>query len=379
MQDLNKRFEFYILQQREKDAATNGLEGDLEELRVQYAEETRKMRAIHAEQKKMYEKQRNQDENKLHDTSQELASVLANIQRLESRQALHTSQVREYQGTLEHLVGKNKDLRETLFEVQNRARELERSCDAHAAHCSDLERTVPTVQQALEGVAESTQSERELAVQLRSDLAEIKDKAERDRLNHLREIPVLQDRHATTAKQKDQRRRQKMIDDLKTQNEARTKANVDTMKYRYEAKAEQFRLHIESQLAERASLETEKKDLDAIEARIRNLQDTCAGLKDDLATARATQEQELSGINADIANVKARAKRKMKQHDELMEIKLPFDVELQQLEEILSTEEKRLGISRHGSPLKKQKTKEPKSAAVPTRSSSRLNKDKDKQ
>lgn len=71
LQDLNKRLEFYILKQRERDASAGSIQRTISENRDYYEKEIDKLKSLHETQVAVFRKQRDEKDSEIERLSQE--------------------------------------------------------------------------------------------------------------------------------------------------------------------------------------------------------------------------------------------------------------------------------------------------------------------
>lgn len=380
LHSLNQRFEFYILQQREKDAMNLKLQEDLAELLEKSKQELHNCRHRHYDQMGLLETQTQQVNDALLQADTAVRGKEAEVQSLTLDLATKDAQARDEQAEHQRLLGDNADLKRDNFDKNSQVAELDRRRQAQVLHVADLEQQLPLVQADIQAVTDEFFREHAKGEAVDKEIREEQQDFEAHMNEHHTEKPIAESHFKVQAKVDHDEYKDVLVRDLHAQNDSRNKTNEDTMTHLYEHQCSGYRSEIENLQGqvERKS-KSVSDNLDHLQDAINALNEQSAGLQDDIAVQKTDNATLAERKNAEIANLKAAASEKLKEMNQLMELKLPTVVEIAHMEEILASEERRLGItddSEDAAPLTRTGSKrKAKQTPLNRRTSSRLKTD----
>lgn len=365
--DLNKRLEFYILHQREKEASQSGIQRELDALRERYDGETRDMKALYENQFEMIRKTRDelskqvlalqedksQRDTQLNNQSQELASLNKFKSQLEDKYKACADELQNTRASsfaadeenkkLRHQLqietARTEDLRRDNDKLRDRADKAGDSLRALESQCSSLQESITITEKRytedktlLEGQVgslsqQAARSEDEIRKEFHKQMAQALTERqlafEQEKNDGFAQLKALYD-----DKMSGFRTELEIVGHEIEMERSNTK--------KAQAELNKFRTHNQELLALRDSLATRIAELEEMLRQERSK-----------PNARITEKNEI------IRKLKDAFKRKDTEFEELMDVKIALAMELRAYRQMLEHEEDRLGYK---SPLKKRKT-----------------------
>jgi len=358
LQSLNSRFETYIVKQRHRDTSTNRQRKELDEQRRKAEEELDNYRRWHSEQVELLRAQREETEKTLAGKCLEVDAANGTIETLQSELENEKSFSKRMLEKIRSLTESNSDLSNNLFNIKAELAESQTDLEAELKHSHDLEEELKAAHEANSTLRESLAREHGQRMVAEDELAQ-------ERLKN-RDHKSVRATLGTTVKELQARLNeedpyhkrvaQRELSKLQGKCDTLLKDNIEHLEQLNEEKLAGYQDEIEK-IGHNLGLSNHKLDLKE------RAHDDAVGRNDELARINAdllakieTLEKKLRDARLEPARIKADAKRtilglkdefkrKDKLFNDLMDVKVPFDLELKHLGDLLANEETRLHLN----------------------------------
>jgi len=358
LQSLNKRLEFYILQQREKDASNLGHQRELDAQREKAEQQLQAERKWHSEQVEMLREQRAETEDALSQKCLEHNTTLADLdmknRELEKEKAFAQSLLKKIQT----LTGANTELSNQLFITKEDLTEVRTELGAEQKHRRDVEKELERCREASAALRQRFADEHKIRLELEDLLAQERTRRMDGDATIARLEPTIKMLEIKLASEDPIRERmiQDHLAELQRKQDILLQDNIDHLEQLNEEKLAGYQEEIEkvgyelgvtkerlnqtdTKLGDATSLANERKiTITALRGKIHTLEG-------DLRDARAALPRALAATKSELNQLKDDFKKKDKLFNDLMDVKVPFDLELKHLEDLLGSEELRLHLS----------------------------------
>jgi len=386
LQELNKRLEFYILRNREKDASQGVLQRELDLLRERTDEEMAHAERVHQQQLDELRKSREAEKHKSDNLQAELNIVskeLENTKRILAQSRDAEDRLRQDNEML------RKELSEQLIEVaglKDANKQLDDELEVAEANLEDAKKTLESA--AKESTIFKTRAEtaeaslgnlnEDSSVALSKAQAEIKRlRAQVDDLSHRHTHVEEELRKELTAQLA------KIIEKRQQEWEEEKNDGLAQLKEIYDEKIAAYRDHLAragheleilkaQKLAAVSEAEKVKTSFEEFQAIKTTMKKRIEELEEAVKSEKARPARQLAEKNEIIRHLKAAFKRKDEEFDALMDVKIALAMEIKAYRQMLEKEENRLGYKSPTSRKKRKLTEEAEdeAAAVAVASSS---------
>jgi len=369
LQELNARLEHYILKQRERDASQGSVQGEIDALKRLYDEETENLRNDYGERLEKLRAERDEastlaarleDENRrlkksVDNNGEETAQLNDNLDRL--REQIETTTAAKDE--LERRVAKETELRSSLQQ------ELERT----KRKVTDLTQQLAEAQETAEDAGQRAADAEGRLRGLEDDLANERKRADRE-IGRLRDEVASLTSKVTQVEDITRKEFVKQLEELVDKRQAEFEKDKDEaleqLKEIYDEKLNGYREQLERaghELEEaRKRAQDAKKIEETARTEIKEAQEIKITFEKRVEELERIVAEEQARPNIEIAELKeinrrlkASFKRKDKEFDDLLDVKIALAMEIKQYRELLEKEEERLGYSVAPSPEKKGK------------------------
>jgi len=378
LQELNKRLEFYILRNREKDASQGVLQRELDLLRERTDEELAHAEQVHQQQLEELRKSREAEKQKSDNLQAELNRV---SKELETTKRI-LAQSREAEDRLRQ---DNEQLRKDLSAQQFEVAQLTDANQQLEDERKILQASDADAKEALENAAEESAAFKTRAEKAEASLQNLKEdssvalsKAQAEIKRLRAQVDDLSHRHTHV----EEELRKELTAQLATIIEKRQQEweeekndGLAQLKEIYDEKIAAYRDHLAragheleilkaQKLAAVSEAEKVKTSFEEFQAVKTTMKKRIEELEEAVKSEKARPARQLAEKNEIIRHLKAAFKRKDEEFDALMDVKIALAMEIKAYRQMLEKEESRLGYKSPTSRKKRKLTEEPDEEAV---------------
>lgn len=358
LQSLNKRFELYIMNQREKDAGEGTWKREYEQLLAKYKADMAKLQNLHLSESTVYQRANldlEKSVNDLRTDATQRAADLANALRDLEHERMYSQRLKEMNDKANKEI---LDLRSNVSGLGDELRSVKAALNVDQGNLSQYKKDLSSK------TAETDQLRVALA-KAEAQLKSLKDELEVTKITNTKHIKLLEKQLSDLSSRADlnmDKVRREYEDNMNRIFQERHDAvNRDKDKYfealrhEYEDRVQGFRekleqmghdMEVEKQKNRRAleDLEAAIADNDILRDEVDDLKRQKAALVKVVEDMKKGENKIFQEKNEAIRKLKDLYKEKVAEFDSLMDVKIALALELKIYRTLLEAEEERLGI-----------------------------------